>query len=52
MIEAVAAFLVLSPFGIWKMDDKFNILLKLILLFVGLALMFESLREFGYIVML
>jgi hypothetical protein len=50
MIEAVAAVFVLALFGIWKRDDKFNILLKLSLLFVGLSLVFESLREFGYVV--
>lgn len=52
MIEAIAAVFQFGMFAIWKMDDKLNMIIKVCLLFGGLALAFEAMREFGYIVQL
>ena len=50
MIEAIAAFIQLAMFVIWNKNDWINVAIKTLFLFSGLALTFESLREFGFIV--
>ena len=52
MIEAVSAVFLLGLFSIWKRDNMFNTVLKFVMLLLGLALTFEAMREFGFIVQL
>lgn len=52
MIEAAGAVFLLWMFSIWKRDNIFNTVLKFVMLLLGLALTFEAMREFGFIVQL
>jgi hypothetical protein len=50
MIEAIAAVCQFALFAIWNRTDWINTVIKVSFLLLGLALAFESLREFGFIV--
>ena len=50
MIEAFVAVLLLWLFAIWNKNDWHNMFIKFVLLMAGLALAFEAMRAFGYIV--
>lgn len=50
MIEAIAAVCQFALFAIWNKNDWINTTIKIGFLLLGLALSFEALREFGFIV--
>ena len=50
MIDAIAAVCMFALFAVWQRNDWYNATIKMVLLFLALALAFEALREFGYIV--
>ena len=52
MIEAISAVFILWMFAIWQKNDWYNVTIKFVMLMLGLALTFEALREFGFIVQL
>ena len=50
MIQAIAAVYLLILFAIWRTSDGINLLIKLTSLVLGIALGFQALQEFGYII--
>lgn len=50
MIEAAGAVCLFALSAIWSKADWVNIIMKVIFLLLAVALAFESLREFGFIV--
>lgn len=52
MIEAVSAVFLLGLFSIWQKNDWHNMFIKFVVLLLGLALTFEAMREFGFIIQL
>ena len=50
MIQAIAAVYLLILFAVWNSNDWVNLLIKLTSLVLGIALGFQALQEFGYII--
>jgi hypothetical protein len=50
MIEAIAAVFQIAMFAIWKMDNLFNVAIRICFLFLAVALGLDALHDFGFIV--
>jgi RsiW-degrading membrane proteinase PrsW (M82 family) len=50
MVEAITAIVFLTLFAIWRTENWFNLLIKVVMLGSAVALGFEALSELGYII--
>jgi hypothetical protein len=50
IVTGIAAVLQFALFAIWQRSDMFNTIMKIIFLFMALALAFVSLKELGFVI--
>ena len=50
MVDIIAAVAFLALFSVWKRDDLLNTVIKIVMLLLGLALAFQALQQFGFVV--